>query len=167
MTDTEKKNERVREIPIDLESAGFEGKQVVIGVVKFGEWNKFKKVFMKPLMDAIQSMVRNVQEKVEDEGESETLEEFSKAESMFEQVLPLLDDLVAATDEQLPKLIKMCVVRGELPDSFDDLDAFDVVQMREAVDDLNDIERLLDTEKKSLVRSLGSLVNSMITLNKT
>jgi hypothetical protein len=83
-------------------------------------------------------------------------------ETGFIEILdPIIGQTLEQLDEATPSIIKMCVVSGELPESFNELDALDVANLREAVDETNDIEKLMNAEKKFLAHTLGTLVNVM------
>jgi len=76
-----------------------------------------------------------------------------------------LDPVIGKTLDQLdlatPDIIKMCLQSGSLPQSLDELDALDVANLREAVDETNDLQKLMDAEKKFLAHTLGTLINVM------
>jgi len=164
---------RPRTVTVKLESPSMEGREVVIGVVKFGRWNEFKKVLTDPMVHAITGMMKTMMGDFETDeignelSDSEVQEKIKEAAKQNKDsgFIEILDPVIGKTLDQLdlatPDIIKMCLQSGSLPQSLDELDALDVANLREAVDETNDLQKLMDAEKKFLAHTLGTLINVM------
>jgi len=167
-----KEQARPRTVVVRLESPAMEGREVTIGVVKYGRWNEFKKVLTDPMVSAITGIMKTMMGGFEENEKGQELSDAEVQEKIAEaqktgggDFIDILDPAIGSTLESLdsatPEIVKMCLTKGELPESFDELDALDVAKLREAVDETNDLEKLMNAEKKFLAHTLGTLINVM------